>query len=79
MKHPEEFYFLSRQKFGLFGIIDERTNMHTFYCAPEKELCNVVLSYIYNYLMRSSIVTKKHVYDDNCGAQNKNNYILYFV
>jgi len=84
-KQPGEIFFMSRQKIGLFGITDERTDIQTFYCVPEKELNlgkgpNITLSYLYHYLMSLSTIPKKLViYADNCVSQNKNNYLLWFL
>lgn len=84
-KHPGELYFLSRQRVGLFGVTNEKTDHQTFYCVPEKELSclgkgpNVVLSFLYDYLMKLEVMPSKLVlYFDNCAAQNKNNYLLWF-
>jgi hypothetical protein len=85
-KHPGELYFLSRQRVGIFGINDEKTDTQAFYCVPEKELlcygkgANATLSYLYDYLNRIDPLPKKLVlYADNCAAQNKNNYLLWLL
>lgn len=86
-KQPGELYFLSRQKVGSFGVTDEGSDLQTFYCVPEGELTkysegpnpNAIPSCLCHYLQKPSYKPKKLIiYPDNCGAQNKNNYLLWF-
>lgn len=86
IKQPGELYFFSRQKVGIFGITNEKPDAQTFYCLPEKELDsygkgpNATLSFVYHYLMSLPKLPKKLVlYCDNCVAQNKNHYTLWFL
>lgn len=64
-KQPGELYFLSRQRVGIFGITDEKSDVQTFYCLPEKELLsygkgpNSTLSYVYHYLTQLQTLPKK--------------------
>ena len=84
-KQPGELYFLPRQKVGIFGVNDEGLDIQTFFLVPERDLMsygkgpNATLSYVYYYLKNILSPTNKLVvYADNCAAQNKNNYLLWF-
>jgi hypothetical protein len=61
-------------------------DVQTFYWAPEKELVaygkgpNATLSYVHHYLSSMEVRPKKLViYADNCVAQNKNHYTIWFL
>jgi len=83
---PSDLYFLSRQKIGVFGITNESSNEQTFFCVPEAELNafgkgpNMILSLL-DYYLNTVLDKPKHLslFADNCGAQNKNNYFLWYL
>jgi len=84
-KQPGELYFLQKEKVGIFGVTDEGLDVQHFFCVCERELnCygkgpNAVISYLDYYFKNISGYSEKLiVYADNCAAQNKNNYLLWY-
>ena len=84
---PGSFYFISRQKVGIFWINLEGNNTQTNYLLRERDLkhfkkgVNLTLSLVYHYLKNLQLLGSKSkliVYFDNAGGQNKNNTTLQF-
>ncbi|KAJ0409700.1 hypothetical protein ATCC90586_007489 [Pythium insidiosum] len=80
---PSQFYFMSLISVSLFGIYDAYSQRHTHFLYSEGgKGSNEVISMVNRYLRNTYDGEGKHltVYADNCGGQNKNNFVIkYFL
>ena len=81
---PEPIYFLVLRKRALFGINCEALPRQINYCIDEG-VCvgngsSSVISYLHHFFANFSI-RERHVtlHCDNCGGQNKNQYMLQYL
>lgn len=78
-------YFKSGRKCELFGITNETTKKQCNYLIDEPQIIgkgpNCVISIIHNYV-ESVLATQPEtliLFADNCGAQNKNNTMIWYL
>jgi len=81
---PGAFYFHTRRKVELFGITNEATNIQANFLIDEpfrvKKGPNSVISML-DYYIRTFISPGSNliIYCDNCGGQNKNQYLIGYL
>lgn len=80
---PSEWYFLSLISVSMFGIHDEHQKKQTNFLYSErkgKKGPNEVISMLDRYVdTREPSSRTLSVFADNCGGQNKNNFVLKYL
>ena len=80
---PGSTYYLQKLSYDLFGIVDHRDESSAVYIFDERvgtKTADHTISYILHYLKSvgkvPSWVTRVHVFLDNAGSTNKNQYLM---
>ena len=80
---PGSTYYLQKLSYDLFGIVDHRDESSAAYIFDERvgtKTADHTISYILHYLKSAgkvpSWVTRLHVFLDNAGSTNKNQYLM---
>ena len=81
---PSKFYFLSLYNVYCFGVVDEGHDHHYHYLYGEDiagKGSNDVISLLQKYITENVLSTTRSlvVYADNCGGQNKNNLMIFYL
>ncbi|KAJ0397932.1 hypothetical protein P43SY_006054 [Pythium insidiosum] len=79
---PSQWYFLSLIAVSVFGIHDANQQRQTNYIYTERKGgkgSNEVVSMLQRYLGVDPQHATLTVYADNCGGQNKNNYVIKYL
>ncbi|KAJ0404702.1 hypothetical protein ATCC90586_001252 [Pythium insidiosum] len=79
---PSQWYFLSLIAVSVFGIHDANQQRQTNYIYTERKGgkgSNEVVSMLQRYLGVDPQHATLTVYTDNCGGQNKNNYVIKYL
>ena len=76
-------YFKTPRKCGIFGICCESLPRQINYFIDESVAtgkgANATISYVHDFLENHGAgETNVHLHADNCGGQNKNNYVLWY-
>ena len=82
-QQPGRIYFKTPRKCGLFGICCEGLPRHINYLIDESVTtgkgANATISYIHDFFSTQGAgETDVHIHADNCAAQNKNNYVIWY-
>ena len=80
---PGSTYYLQKLSYDLFGIVDHRDESSAVYIFDERvgtKTADHTISYILHYLKSAGIVpswvNRLHVFLDNAGSTNKNQYLM---
>ena len=80
---PGSTYYLQKLSYDLFGIVDHKDESSAVYIFDERvgtKTADHTISYILHYLKSAgkvpSWVTRLHVFLDNAGSTNKNQYLM---
>ena len=81
---PGPIYFLCPRKCGLFGVVCDGTNQQVNYLIDEgmqgSKGSNSVISFLHDYFdMYGMGERSAHLHCDNCGGQNKNRYVMWYM
>ena len=81
-QQPGPIYFKTPRKCGIFGICCESLPHQINYFIDESVAtgkgANAMISYVHDFLENHGAgETNFHLHADNCGGQNKNNYVLW--
>ncbi|KAH9154259.1 hypothetical protein AeRB84_003609 [Aphanomyces euteiches] len=82
---PSQWYFLSLVSISVFGVFDFGLSEQTNFVYSEKiggKGSNEVISMLKKYFHKNSILDGNKslaLYANNCGGQNKNNYVIKFL
>ena len=82
-EQPGPIYFKTPRKCGIFGICCESLPRQINYFIDESVAtgkgANATISYVHDFLENHGTgETDVHLHADNCGSQNKNNYVLWY-
>ena len=82
-QQPGRIYFKTARKCGIFGICCEAIPRQINYFIDESVAtgkgANATISYVHDFLENHGAgETDVHFHADNCGGQNKNNYVLWY-
>ena len=82
-QQPGPIYFKTPRKCGIFGICCESLPRQINYfideSVPTGKGANATISYVHDFLENHGTgETSIHFHADNCGGQNKNNYVLWY-
>lgn len=83
-QQPGPIFFLTPFKIGIFGVMNDTLNHQGNYLIPESVVtskgANAVISYLHDFLERDSCgETEMQLHADNCCAQNKNHFMIYYL
>ena len=82
-QQPGPIYFKTPRKCGIFGICCESIPRQINYFIDESVAtgkgANATISYVHDFLEKHGAgETNAHFHADNCGGQNKNNYVIWY-
>ncbi len=82
-QQPGPIYFKTPRKCGIFGVCCESLPRQINYFIDESVATgkggNATISYVHDFLTKNGAgETNAHFHADNCGGQNKNNYVLWY-
>ena len=82
-QQPGPIYFKTPRKCGLFGICCEGLPRQINYLIDESvstgKGANATISYVHDFFSTQGAgETDVHIHADNCGGQNKNNYVIWY-
>lgn len=82
-QQPGPIYFKTPRKCGIFGARCESLPRQINYLIDESVAtskgANATISYLHDFLQNHGAGEKSgHFHADNCGGQNKNNYVLWY-
>jgi len=82
-QQPSQWYYWSPFKLYVFGIVDDAVDQHyhtMFTEAQQGKGANQVVSILHCFLTSIPRLTAKiHLWADNCGGQNKNKTMLWYL
>lgn len=83
-QQPGPIYFETLRKCGIFGVCCEALPRQINYLIDESLVmgkgANAAISYLHDFLQNHGAGEKvAHFHADNCGGQNKNNYVLWYL
>ena len=83
-QQPGPIYFKTPRKCGIFGVCCEAIPRQINFLIDESVQTgkggNTTISYLHNFFENHGLgETNVHLHADNCGGQNKNNYVLWYL